>query len=95
MQLPLPKPDVVFCPVEHGAVLLSTADEVYFSLNDVGARIWQLLPPAMRTLDQLCQALGAAYPDAPPDVIREDAEALLAELLAQGLVTPSAPQPSH
>ena len=32
--------------VEDGAVLLHAGQEVYYGLNAVGARIWQLLPPS-------------------------------------------------
>lgn len=87
--LPHPRPDVVFCPVDDGAVLLSTADEIYFGLNAVGARIWELLPPTHDTLDQLVAVLAAEYPDVAAGAIRADAEALLAELLSQRLVTPA------
>jgi len=84
--LPTTSPKVVFCPVEDGAVLLSTTDEVYYGLNHVGARVWQLLPPKFETLDELCHALADEFPDAPAEVIRDDVTALLEELRQQGLV---------
>jgi hypothetical protein len=86
-QLPIPRPSVVFCEVEDGAVLLHVEDEIYFSLSDVAARIWRLLPPAHATLDELCSALQLQYPDVPPEVIREDVQGLLGELLESRLVT--------
>jgi len=85
--LPVPRPSVVFCEVEDGAILLHVEDEIYFSLSEVAARIWRLLPPAHATLDELCQALHLQYPEVPPEVIREDASSLLSELLQSRLVT--------
>jgi hypothetical protein len=83
--LPSPSTEVVFRTVDEGAVLLATRDEVYFGLNEVGARIWQLLPPATTTLDELCDVLAAEYPDAPADVLRADVRELLDALVAAGL----------
>ena len=56
--LPRPHPAVMFREVSDGAVLLQMEDEIYFGLNSVGARIWQLLPPASTDLDDLCAQLG-------------------------------------
>jgi hypothetical protein len=86
MALPRPDPAVVCCEVEDGAVLLSTADEVYYGLNRVGLRIWQLLPPVHRQLDELCDAVARDYPDADRDELRADVEALLSDLLAAKLL---------
>ena len=44
--LPTPLPTVIFQRIDDGAVLFAPATEVYFGLNEVGAKIWQLLPPA-------------------------------------------------
>jgi len=84
--LPKTKPDVICCAVDDGAVLLSTTDEVYFGLNRVGARIWELLPPERRTLGELCRTLEKEYPDAHPDDIRSDVTELLERLRGHGLV---------
>ena len=84
--LPLPSSAVVFCEVEGGGVLLSTASETYYGLNEVGARVWSLLPPAHATLDSLCHALAAEYPDIDPSVIADDVGALLDDLKLNGLV---------
>jgi hypothetical protein len=85
--LPQPSASVVFCEVEDGAVLLSTTTETYFGLNAVGARIWALLPPANASLENLCEALSREFPDADPAVLREDVNALLADLRQNGLVS--------
>lgn len=85
VRLPSPKPTVVCCDVEQGAVLLSTEDETYYGLNPVGAQVWSLLP-SHQTLGSLCQALGRSYPDVGEATLREDVQALLEDLLANGLV---------
>ena len=46
--LPVPNPKVLFKSMSDGAVLFSTDNEVYFGLNSVGARVWELLPPSAR-----------------------------------------------
>jgi len=87
--LPVGNPTVVFRPIAEGAVLLSTTDEVYYGLNSVGARVWALLSPVCRTLDELCGQLASEYPDVPPELVRADVVALLASLRAHGLVQPT------
>lgn len=88
--LPVPGPAVIFRTLPDGAVLLHTATEVYYGLNTVGARVWELLPPATLDLDELCAQLAAEYPGADACDIRADVEELLAELRDAGLVTESA-----
>ena len=88
--LPLPHPRVVCQSVADGGVLLHTEGEVYFGLNAVALRIWELLPPSCRTLDEVCAALAAAYPDAPPDQLRQDVVDLIDQLRQQGLVIEAA-----
>jgi hypothetical protein len=84
--LPVPSPDVIHRALPEGGILFHCADEVYFGLNPVGVRVWALLPPAHETLDGLCGALAAEYPDAPPEAIRADVAELLDALAAHGLV---------
>jgi len=95
MLLPKAHPDVVYCAVEDGAVLLLTSDEVYFGLNEVGALVWELLPPKTQDFDDLCQQLGERYPEAAPSDIRSDVEELLAQLKEQGLVVHDADERSE
>ena len=85
--LPAPDPAVIFRTLPDGAVLLHTATEVYYGLNSVGARVWELLPPASGDLDDLCRRLSAEYPDASVAEIRADVAGLLSELRHAGLVT--------
>lgn len=86
MLLPVPNPEVIYKAVEGGAVLLSTTDEVYYGLNEVGGQIWEHLPPVLRTFDELTTSLVARYPGVPLETIRADARALLDALLSSGLV---------
>lgn len=86
--LPQAGPGVLFQSLPDGAVLLDTGSEVYFGLNPVGARIWQLLPPASRTLDELCAALAAHYPGVETARLQADVAALLDQLAFEGLVIP-------
>lgn len=84
--LPLPDPAVLFRPVSEGAVLLHVEDEVYFGLNEVGCRVWELLPPNSSDLSALVAALAAVYPDVSEAVLRKDVTELLLQLEDAGLV---------
>src|SRR3989442_697690 len=86
MLLPTPNRDVVYKRVMDGAVLLSTADEVYYGLNAVGALVWEQLPPTLSRLDELCASLARQYPEVTADTIKADVLELLDDLLAHGLV---------
>ena len=69
-----------------GAVLFSTDNEVYFGLNSVGARVWELLPPVCSTFDELCTRLAAEYTDVDRSIIETDVKELLADLTSHKLV---------
>jgi hypothetical protein len=84
--LPSPHPSVVFRTVSDGAVLLHTELEIYFGLNSVGSRVWQLLPPGCRNLDELCTSLRRSYPDVADDELRADVVELLGQLRENLLV---------
>ncbi|HJU88924.1 MAG TPA: PqqD family protein [Gemmatimonadaceae bacterium] len=85
--LPVANPRVIYRSLPDGAVLFSTVDEVYFGLNTVAARVWELLPPATRSLDELLSILERQYPEVRPEVLRSDVLDLLAELAGYGLVS--------
>ena len=87
--LPHPSPAAIFKELDEGGVLLSTADEVYFGVNPVGAKIWSLLPPNSATFGELCLALQQQYPDAPGDQIKIDVQEFLQALIDSGLVVSS------
>jgi Coenzyme PQQ synthesis protein D (PqqD) len=84
--LPHPSPAAIFKELDEGGVLLSTADEVYFGVNPVGAQIWALLPPLSSTFGELCTALEQKYPEAGAEQIRMDVQEFLQALIASGLV---------
>lgn len=84
--LPIPVPGAVFRRLPEGGVLFSTETEVYFGVGDVGARIWELLPPATRTVEEMVARLSARYHDVSPGQIRTDVERFVGELVANNLV---------
>ena len=88
--LPSPAPGAIFRRLPEGGVLFSTETEVYFGVGIVGARIWELLPPASRTVEEMVAILSSSYHDVPASTIRTDVERFLAELLSNGLVAPVA-----
>ncbi len=84
--LPHPEPTVIFQKLGDGAVLFSPSTEIYFGLNEVGARVWELLAPTSSSVEVLCETLAREYPGVPLDVIRGDVEDLLQDLLRERLV---------
>ena len=88
--LPTPRPNVIFQRIDDGAVVFAPDIEVYFGLNEVGAKIWQLLATAPATLDDLCTQVSAEYPEVPRETVRSDVVELLDQLAAEGLVAPRA-----
>ncbi len=76
----------MFQLVGDGAVLLHTQDEIYFGLNSVGARVWQMLPPTCLEIDDVCSSLAASYPGVEARMIRADVDDLLEQLRSQHLV---------
>ena len=87
--LPTRNPKVIFKALATGAVLYSTEEEVYFGLNPVGVRVWELLPPVQSRLEDVCRLIAADYPDVSEEVIRADVSELLEELTKLGLVRPA------
>jgi hypothetical protein len=76
-------PDVVYRTLGAEAVVLHLDTGIYFGLNEVGNRIWELaLEHDLRTV---CERLADEY-DAPRDVIERDVLALVSALLAKQLV---------
>lgn len=72
--------------VGEGAVLLHSEQEVYYGLNAVGLRVWELLPPVSSSVADLVAVLCGEFPDVPGDVIAADVHELLEELRGHGLV---------
>ncbi len=76
--------DQVSADLEGEAVILNLADSVYYGLDGVGARIWELLREP-RTAAELRDAVTAEY-DVDADTAWNDLSGLLAELAERGLV---------
>lgn len=84
--LHVPDPTVIFQRLGDGAVLFSPKTEIYFGLNEVGARIWELMPQARGSVDDIVRVLVEQFPDAPEATIRGDVAELLEDLQRAGLV---------
>ncbi|HYC35096.1 MAG TPA: PqqD family protein [Usitatibacter sp.] len=65
-------------------VMLDLAQGVYFGLDPVGARLWQLLCEGM-SLERACAAMLGEY-DVPRAQLESDVLRLAEELAAQGLI---------
>jgi len=89
--LPVAAPDVVYKSLPDGAVLFSSDNEVYFGLNTVGARVWELLS-ARTTVAEVISELVAEYPGVDRGTVEADVTELLTELQREGLVQP---RPAH
>jgi hypothetical protein len=88
VRLPRAKQSVVFKDLSEGALLFSTEDEIYLGLNEVGTRVWHLLPPACETLQDMVDRLAREYPEVTAEIIRQDVIELLEELDKHGLLEP-------
>lgn len=78
--------DVIFQRMSDGAILLSTEEEVYFGLNDVGAEIWDGLREN-HDLEGICRRLRDRYPHVDGERIESDVMELVEELRREGLVS--------
>jgi len=79
--------DVVFRELDGEAVILNLASGMYFGLDAVGTRIWQLLD-THRSLRRTLAALEQEY-DAPLDQLAADLTAFVDQLKAKGLLSVS------
>jgi hypothetical protein len=86
LPLPRPNPEVIFNTVAGGGVLLHTQAELYFGLNSVGSRVWQLLPPECDGFGELCDRLHSDYPEVDRGRIAADVSELLENLRRHDLV---------
>jgi len=77
-------PQVVFCSLADGGVLLNLSQGVYFGLDGIGARIWELLQtPQSRA--ELTEALLNEY-DVSAEQCGKSVDSFLEQMRAQGLV---------
>lgn len=76
--------DVVSCDLVEEAALLNLKDGVYYGLNPVGARIWNLLQKPI-TAGEILEVIIEEY-DVEKDVAQADLMELLEQLLEKELV---------
>jgi hypothetical protein len=76
--------DQVSCPLGEESAILNLKNTVYYGLDPVGARIWNLLQQP-RTVGELRDALLAEY-EVDPDRCEHDLVGLLEEMLNEGLI---------
>jgi hypothetical protein len=80
-----PVDDVVAREIGGETVLLNLSSGIYFGLNAVGARVWQLLQPNGASLASLCAAICDEYAVS-LDEAAQDIQALAADLVEHGLI---------
>jgi len=80
--------DVVARDVAGEIMILHLGKAVYFGLNDVGSRVWQLIEER-GDLDAVCAAMAKEF-DAPLEQIRGDVVALTTQLVQKGLLNVAA-----
>lgn len=81
--------EVAFEKVGDEAVLLHLESGVYYGLDPVGSRVWELLAASGKPREVLAR-MEEEY-DVAPDTLQQDVEHLLRELLDQNLITVQAP----
>ena len=77
-------PSVIYRELAGEFVLLNLQSGVYYGLDAVGSRVWQLLMDS-RGIDDVCTTLLDEY-DVSADTLRADIERLVGELTDKGLV---------
>ena len=76
--------DQVSSDLAGETILLSLQTAKYYGLDQVGARVWELMQEPIRVAE-ICGAIGREY-DVDPDQCEQDVIALLRELDAQELI---------
>ena len=79
--------DIVCRELDGEAVILNLQTGLYFGLDDVGTRIWQLMQEC-GSLRQVFDSLCEEY-DAPSETLQADLLHLVSELDAKGLLVVS------
>ena len=82
----MPAPQVVSVIQDTDTALLDVRSERYFTLNEVGTRIWAWLAEGTE-VSMIVELLAEEY-DAPMSAIEADTRALLTALRKAGLVRP-------
>jgi hypothetical protein len=83
--IPAQRERVVARRLGEEMVLLNTETEAYFTLNDVGARVWELID-GRQTVATIIRQLLAEY-DVPETELQTDVDELLSQFADQQLIT--------
>lgn len=78
--------------VEGDAVILNFDEGVYYGLDQVGARVWELIGDPI-TFAELRDRLVSEY-EVEPNRCEQDLQALLSDLVSAGLVEVSDAEPA-
>jgi hypothetical protein len=92
---PRPSPDVLLTELADGTgVLLHLGTKFYYALNRTGLAVWKRLAAGEAAAPEaLAAGIAAEFAGAAPEQVRADVEALLRELLDEGLLLPAAGAP--
>ncbi len=77
--------EVIFQVLHEECVLLNMATETYYGLDEVGARMWQLMAEHGEIVTVLAHL--RAYYDTDEATLRQDLAALIEKLGAEGLIS--------
>ena len=77
-------PSVIYRELAGEVVLLNLQSGVYYGLDAVGTRVWQLLQS--HPIDEVCAIMLDQY-EVAPEVLRADVTRLVNELSSNGLVS--------
>ena len=78
-------PSVICRELGGETVLLNLVSGIYYGLDAVGTRVWQLLVEG-HTIAGMCEAMLEEY-DVAPHVVHDDVVRLVGELRDRGIVT--------
>ena len=76
--------EIVSCDLDGEAAILNIKDGVYYGLDPIGAKIWNLIQNP-RTLNEVVEKIWEGY-DVEKDQCKDDIFELIEELLNNGLV---------
>lgn len=77
--------NVLFQEIDNEYVLLNMETELYFGLNEIGAKVWQIISQDGET-DGLIEKISAEY-DVQEEVLTTDIYQLLNELNEEELIS--------
>jgi hypothetical protein len=77
--------DVIFRVLGDEAVILNLSTQIYFGLDSVGTRIWQLISEDAPS-EKIVETLSAEY-EVEENQLRQDFDKLIRQLSDKGLLT--------